>query len=64
MNLTLEKDVTVAVEINGGVFIDSSKGTLYRHIDDDEIYLYIKNLDNQNEVKIKISKTHDSNKIE
>ena len=58
MRLKQEKDITVAVEINGAIFIGSENGVLYQHLDDDkdEILLYIKSNNEPKEIKIKISK--------
>lgn len=58
MKLKLEKDISVAVEINGGSFISSSEGVLYQYIsdNDDEILLYIKSEKDPKELKIKITK--------
>lgn len=60
MKLTFEKDLKVAVEVNGEPFINLEKGVLYQSIGDNEAYLYIKNTDKDKEIKIKIIK--DANK--
>lgn len=56
MNLSLEKNVKVAVEVNGKIFISSLNGVLYQNIKDDEIFLFIKD-NGGNQVKLKIEKT-------
>ncbi len=56
MNLNIEKNVKVAVEINGQIFISSLDGVLYQNIKDDEIFLFVKD-SNGKQVKIKIEKT-------
>ncbi|NMC58559.1 MAG: hypothetical protein GYA51_04110 [Candidatus Methanofastidiosa archaeon] len=56
MKLTLEKDLKVAVEVNGAKFIGSEEGVLYQSITDTEILLYIKSEPEGKEIKIKIAK--------
>lgn len=56
MKLTLEKDLKVAVEVNGAKFIGSEEGVLYQSITDTEILLYIKSELEGKEIKIKIAK--------
>jgi len=56
MKLTLEKDIKVAVEVNGEKFIGSETGSLYQSITDTEILLYIKSETDGKEIKIKIAK--------
>lgn len=56
MKLKLEKDINVAVEVDGKSFISSDKGLLYESITDKEIFLYIKNKDDNKEIKIIIKK--------
>jgi len=56
MKLTLEKDIKVAVEVNGEKFIGSENGVLYQSINDTEILLYIKSEAEGKEIKIKIAK--------
>lgn len=62
MNLKLEKDLKVAVEIDGQNIISMDNGVLYQYMDENDILLYIKN-DKGKEVKIKISKD-DNSKVE
>lgn len=56
MKLTLEKDLKVAVEVNGEKFIGSETGILYQSITDTDILLYIKSEPDSKEIKIKIAK--------
>lgn len=58
MKLTLEKDLKVAVEINGQNIVNFDNGILYQHLDEvkGDMFLYIKSNDG-NEVKIRIAKT-------
>ena len=56
MKLKLEKDVSVAVEVDKKIFIESENGVLYQSIDDNEILLYIKSEDETKEIKIRIFK--------
>jgi len=55
MNLNLEKNIKAAVEINGTSFITSENSYLYQHMDEKDIFLFIKS-DDGKEIKIKISK--------
>ena len=55
MNLKLEKDLKVAVEMNGEIVVTSMEGMLYQQMDDKDIHLLIKGGNGQ-EIKIKISK--------
>jgi len=56
MKLKFEEDIKVAVEIDGKPFITLEEGILYEYVGDDEAYLYIKNTDENKEIKIKIIK--------
>lgn len=54
MKLILEKDLKIAVEVDGKIFISTEEGVLYQSIDDNEILLYVKN-NKDKEIKVKIS---------
>jgi len=58
MKLKLEKDVKVAVEINGQKFVGLEDGILYQSIDDkeDEVFIFIKSSTDNKEMKIKMIK--------
>lgn len=62
MKLKFEEKIKVAVEVDGKPFISSEEGVLFQHIGDDEAFLYIKNMDETKEIKVKITK--DKLKIE
>lgn len=57
MKLTLEKEIKVAVEINGEKFVGVEDGIIYQQMDDKEIFLFIKSKDDENkELKLRIIK--------
>jgi len=58
MKLKLEKDIKVAVEINGVNYINMDNGQLFQNIDDEDnqILFYIKSSTEQKEIKIKLVK--------
>ena len=56
MKLSMEKELNVAIEIDGKIFINSKEGILYQSMSDNEILLLIKNDKEDKEVKIKINK--------
>lgn len=57
MKLTKEKNIKVAVELNGEKYITSEEGILFQNSESiNEILLYIKSEDNSKEIKIKIMK--------
>lgn len=58
MKLKLEKDIKVAVEINGVNYINMDNGQLFQNIDDEDnqILFYIKSPTEQKEIKIKLVK--------
>jgi len=56
MKLTLEQNISVAVEVNGEKFVGSEDGILYQQINDKEILLYIKSKTEEKEIKIRILK--------
>ena len=56
MKLKAEKKVNVSATVDGVQVVSPKEGVLYQHIDDKEIYLYIKNPDKTKEIKIHITK--------
>jgi hypothetical protein len=57
MKLTLEKDLKVAVELNGEKFVGIEDGILYQQMTDTEILIYIKSKDDETkELKLRIIK--------
>ena len=61
MKLTLEKDVKIAVEVNGEIFVGEETGVLYQFIDKDVVFLYVKSSnDEKKEIKIKITKKEEN----
>ena len=60
MELSLEKGVKVAVEVDGSTFINSLEGKLYQRIEDDKAFLMIKSAKGDKEIKIQIVKDANS----
>jgi hypothetical protein len=58
MKLTLEKDIKIAVELNGEMFLNIDDGMLYQSTEnEDEIFLFLKsNKDDKKEIKIRMIK--------
>lgn len=56
MDLKFEKNVKVSVEIDGKPFIKIDEGIFYQNIKDKEAFFYIKNTDENKEIKIKFLK--------
>ena len=60
MELTREKNIKVAVQLNGESYINSLEGLLYQRIEDDKVFLMIKSQNGEKEIKIQIVKDADS----
>ena len=60
MELSLEKGIKVAVEVDGSTFINSLEGKLYQRIEDDKAFLMIKSAKGDKEIKIQIVKDANS----
>ena len=56
MKLKAEKETNISVIIDNNKFISFDEGLLFQHINENEIYLYIRNEDKTKEVKIHITK--------
>jgi len=56
MKLKFEEDIKVAVEVDGKPFITSEEGILYQNVGDNEAFLYIKNAEENKEIKIRFAK--------
>lgn len=56
MKLKIEKDVKVAVQINGEAFITSEDGVLWERVEDDKAFFMIKSNKDEKEIKIQITK--------
>ena len=55
MKLKLERDLKVAVQINGKSFINSLEGLFYQKIGEEEALFLIRSEDGNKEIKIRIS---------
>lgn len=60
MELNREKDIKVAVQLNGESYINSLEGILFQRIEDDKAFLMIKSENGDKEIKIQIVKDANS----
>lgn len=60
MELIREKDIKVAVQLNGESYINSLEGILFQRIEDDKAFLMIKSEKGDKEIKIQIVKDANS----
>lgn len=60
MELTREKNIKVAVQLNGESYITTLEGLLYQKIEDDKAFFMIKSQNGEKEIKIEIVKDADN----
>ena len=60
MELSREKDIKVAVQLNGETYINSLEGILFQRVEDDKVFLLIKSGNGEKEIKIQIVKDANS----
>ncbi len=60
MELTREKNIKVAVQLNGESYITTLEGLLYQKIEDDKAFFMIKSQNGEKEIKIEIVKDVDN----